>query len=138
MLDTGYLTANPHLWFWNDGSSIHCFWDNSQIRSNDLPVWEAQRGRIQFTPAQFLDEVNDFHMRLIAAMAERIQEAKSFPFRPGLTLDMAALEKEQQDRATWLVKRLEQARSRPLTEWDTVIEAIMKLEKRFGSPSDVP
>jgi hypothetical protein len=136
MLDTGYLTANPHIWFWSDGRAIHCFWDNRQLCIKDLPAWEAQRGRIQLPLAPFLDEVNDFHTRLIAAMAERIQEAKSFPFPPDLELDMAALEKEQQDRATWLAKRLEQARSRSLTEWDIVIDAIMRLEKRFGSPSD--
>ncbi len=41
LLDTGYLTASPHLWFWNDGHSIHGFWDNSQLCIENIPAWDA-------------------------------------------------------------------------------------------------
>ncbi|HEY3993091.1 MAG TPA: DUF5984 family protein [Ktedonobacteraceae bacterium] len=71
------LLAPPRLWFWNDGHSIHAFWDNSQRDIDDIPAWTAQRGRIQLTNPQFLDEVHSFHTRFLATMEERIQEAKS-------------------------------------------------------------
>jgi hypothetical protein len=133
--NTGYLTASPHLWFWNDGTSIQCFWDNNDLFIKDLPVWTAQRGQIQLTQTQFLEEVDSFHARLFSAMAERIQEAKlSWP-HPDVTLDMIALEKEHQDRSQWLARCLERAASRTMTPWNPVIDAISTLERRNGFPS---
>ena len=129
-LNTGYLTASPHIWFWNDGQYIHGFWDNSQVYSEDLPVWQAQRGQIQPTRAQWLDEVDSLHTRLFVVMEERIQEAKRSWSRPEVVLDIVALEKEQRDRFQWLARSKDRAASRSATSWDVVVDAIRTLERR--------
>lgn len=128
-LNAGYLTTPPCLWFWNDGYAIHCFWDNSHIFSKDHPAWDAQKGHIRLTRAQFLDEVDSFHTRLFTAMENRIQEAKISWSRPDVALDMVTLEKENQDRSQWLARSKDRADSRIATPWDAVVDAIRTLER---------
>jgi hypothetical protein len=76
MLNTMPVKVGSHLWFWNDGLHISACWDNRQQRIDALPAWSAQKGQIQLTHAQFLEEVRAFHNRFFAAMANRIQEVK--------------------------------------------------------------
>jgi hypothetical protein len=132
LLDTGYLTASPHLWFWNDGHSIHGFWDNSQLYIENIPAWSAQRGQSQLIYAQFLDEVTSFHTRLFSAMEERIQEAKRSWPRPDVALDFDELEKEQQVRSQWLAQALERAASRAVTDWNAVVDAMRTMDRLSG------
>lgn len=73
---TSPLTARPRLWFWNTGLSIHACGDNRQQRINHISAWTEHKGHLQLTRAQFLDEVQAFHDRLLAEMASRIQERK--------------------------------------------------------------
>ncbi len=75
-LNTMPVIAGPHLWFWNNGQHIHACWDNRQQCIDNIAAWTAQKGLIQLTRAQFLDEVQAFHARLFAEMANRIQEMK--------------------------------------------------------------
>ena|SRR6266568_1937121 len=132
LLDTGYLTASPHLWFWNDGHSIHGFWDNSQLCIENIPAWDAQRGQSQLIYAQFLDEVASFHTRLFSAMEERIQEAKRSWTRPDVALDLDKLEQEQQVRSQWLAQALERAASRTATDWNAVGDAMRTMDRLSG------
>lgn len=133
MLNTGYVTAPPHLWFWHDGIYIHCYWDNRQLSLTDLPAWATQQGHIRLTPAQFLEEVTSFHTRLFLAMAERIEEAKLSWSRPDVALDFAALEKEQQDRFQWLARARDRAASRSTTPWNEVLDAMKTMDRLAGS-----
>lgn len=128
-LDTGYLTASPRLWFWNNGAYIHCYWDNQGQDIEGIPAWATQRGKIQFTPTQFLEEVHTFNARLLAAMAERIQQVKNSGLRADIAIDIAALEKEQQDRSQWLARRLQQATTRAATPWNDILDAQRLVEK---------
>src|SRR3984893_13487441 len=75
-LNTMPVIAGPNLFFLNNGLHIFACWDNRQQRINAIPAWSAQKGQIQLTCAQFLDEVQAFHDRLFAEMASRIQELK--------------------------------------------------------------
>lgn len=84
MLSTSPLIAGPNLWFWNNGLYIYACWDNRQQCINNIAAWSAQKGQIQLTCAQFLDEVQAFHTRLFAEMANRIQEMKD-TYQPELT-----------------------------------------------------
>lgn len=84
MLDTFPLTAGPCLWFWSDGRHVHACWDNRELRINNIPAWTAQKGQIQWIWAHFLDEVQAFHTRFFAEMANRIQEIKE-TYQPEFT-----------------------------------------------------
>ncbi|MGH2508551.1 MAG: DUF5984 family protein [Ktedonobacteraceae bacterium] len=155
-LNTGYLTASPHLWFWNDGRDVHIFWDNSESSIENIPVWTAQRGHIQLPYAQFLDEVDSLHTRLFATMEERIQAAKKMLYRdvprehaeassyiprplPGaeysisdIILDRDQLEKEQQTRFQRLSKSLGRVASKTATDWNVVFDAMTVMDKLSG------
>ncbi|MEO6889572.1 MAG: DUF5984 family protein [Ktedonobacteraceae bacterium] len=83
-LSASPLIAGLGLWFWNNGLYIYACWDNRQQCINNIPAWSAQKGQIQLTCAQFLDEVQAFHACLFAEMANRIQEMKD-TYQPELT-----------------------------------------------------
>jgi hypothetical protein len=158
-LSTHPFTAPPRLWFWNDGQSIHGFWDNSKLYIENLPAWEAQRGQIRLTTTQFLDEVNSFHTRLFIAMEEPIQEAKRMPYRnvqregaelrsgrvyvplpsynirysiSDIALDLDKLEEEHQVRFRSLAQSLERAASSAETDWNAVVDAMRTMDRLSG------
>jgi hypothetical protein len=76
ILSTMPVIAGPNLWFWNTGLHISACWDNRQQRIDTLPAWSAQKGQIQLTCTQFLEEVQAFHDRLFAEMARRLQKLR--------------------------------------------------------------
>lgn len=84
LLNTMPVLAGPKLWFWNNGLHITACWDNRQQSIDRIPAWSAQKGQIQLTCSQFLEEVQFFHDHLFAEMANRIQEMKD-TYQPELT-----------------------------------------------------
>ena len=101
-LDAGYLMHPPRIRFWTDGTTLHITWDNRDRQEEGMPIWSTQQGEFSMPLAQFIDEVRTFDERLITAMAERVQSAKSHWPLPGVEIDLDYLEIEHCDRATWM------------------------------------
>jgi hypothetical protein len=127
-LDVGYLQNGPRIWFWTQEQTVVIHWDNREIRVDDRPVWTAGVGSIALPLDVFIDEVRSFDRRLIYAMQERIAAIQQQWSRPDIALDVPALLREQQDRATWMERTLEQARHRPPTAWQDVLEIIERVK----------
>lgn len=71
-----------------------------------IQSWAAKRGEYILPVEDFMNEVKSFHQRFIADMAGRVQTiSKNNPF-VYVKLDIAALKKEQDDRANLLKESL--------------------------------
>ena len=128
LLNTGYLTVGPLIAFWSDGQLIHCTWDNRDRYLDGIPVWEAQYGEVTIPIATFLEEVTSFHQRFMAAMEARIQVVKAGWSHPGVTLDLADLERQQRERSGWLAKYMDMVSTLARSSWDSVVDAIASIE----------
>lgn len=71
---SNHLTSNPRLWMWRLDNNIHIRWDFSQKLDGGIPVWTAGRGETILNYSDFLDEVTDFHTRLMQAMQQQIEQ----------------------------------------------------------------
>ncbi len=135
-LDTAYLQAGPHIWFWSDGSDIHLHWDNRECVLDGLPAWEATVGSYAIPVADFFEEVQDFDTRFLARMHDRITIAQAEWSRPDVSLD-SDLNQEQRVRTQWLSRNLQADIGRVSTDWNAVRIAIARIEALPGFPSDL-
>lgn len=134
-IDAGYLVHPPRIRFWTDGVTLHITWDNRDCQEEGLPIWSTQQGQFTMPLAHFIDEVRSFDTRLIAAMAERVQAARAdWPF-PHVAIDLDGLEREHQDRATWLDQAFARARLQH-TDWDAVIAAMDAIDENMGNTQE--
>jgi hypothetical protein len=132
-LDVGYLQAGPRIWFWIQEQTAVIHWDNREIRIDDKPVWTATVGSIALPLDMFIEEVRSFDRRLIDAMQTRTAAIQQQWSRLDVALDVPALLREQQERATWMERTLEQTRHSPSTAWQDVLEMIERV-KHGGHP----
>lgn len=128
-LDVGYLQHGPRIWFWSDGQMIFVHWDNRAIQSEGMSVWTATEGTMMFPLQVFIDEVRAFDQRLIQVMNDRVAAVQRHWSRPDVQIDLPGLLQEQQDRGKWMERALVQARSKPVTAWDAILESIERLER---------
>ena len=70
--DAGYLRQPPKVWLWVQGDTLHLRWDNRAVKLDALPVWDATTGEITMPVCAFVEEVESFHERFMAAMSERV------------------------------------------------------------------
>ncbi len=75
-------------------------------------------GTLLLLVATFFEEVRSFDRALLSAMRARVQRVIKLGGTPGVEVDLAHLEKEQQDRATWLENAL--SRPAPDEDWEAV------------------
>ena len=130
--DAGYLRCPPNIWLWAQGDTFHIRWDNRGVLENGLPVWEATYGEITLPVAAFVEEAKSFDDRLMSAMAERVKAVVSGALSPIIEIDLAHLQYEQSDRATWMENALTKGRSikaRTKEDWDKVREALATVEQ---------
>jgi hypothetical protein len=93
-------------------------------------VWTAIAGREALPIERFVAELRSFHVRLMRAIAVRVQAARAVWVRPGITIDPAGLAQEHVWRERWgdalLATSVEQA-----TDWGDVLGAVAALEARY-------
>lgn len=128
-VDTGYLLAGPCIWLWSDGAALHLCWDNRDRFLEGVPAWEAQVGERSFPIPVFLTEVAAFHQALIAAMAERVEQAASYWSSPQFTQDLLYLQISQQQQRSRLEHALRTVSESIPTDWQQVVASIATIEE---------
>jgi hypothetical protein len=118
-LDFGYLGSPPSIWAWRTTADRH---DNVTVtwRHPGHEVIEFTAGSLaQATvPAgTFRAAVRQFDVEFMAAMGRRVAELERAGPPAGVEVDLERLQAEQQDRTTWLSKRLQ---VEPRTDWAAV------------------
>jgi hypothetical protein len=129
-LSTGYLKSVCHIWFWTDGTDIVIDWDNRGLEIEGKPVWAATWGRSRMPLQNFMDELTSFDTRLMEAMASRVAMVMADWPRRDVLVDLDALQREHQERVTWLLEALKEANTHPPTRWDRVLDRLDQIERR--------
>ncbi len=111
-LDVGYLRNAPGICCWREGSQVTISW-----RGSDPSLFAAPpSGEVTVGLPEFLAAVEEFHGAFIAAMEARVAEVVAAP-PVGVGIDLAQLQAEHTDRATWLARAIAQT---PATDWSQV------------------
>ncbi|MDP3152559.1 MAG: DUF5984 family protein [Archangium sp.] len=110
-----HLSAPPRVWFWRDGHDLRVVWRPAQ---EDRGHWVAASGSLKMPVATFLAEVRSFDQAFLSAMQERVETITKAGGIPGVAIDLAHLDHEQRERATWLENTL--ARPAPDEDWGAV------------------
>lgn len=71
-LDSLYLVDGPRIWLWRNRARIYVQWDNADLKTDGLPRWAATEGTTSLAVEHFIEEIRSFHVRLMSAMAERV------------------------------------------------------------------
>lgn len=101
-LDNAYLAAAPKVHLWRRNEVIYARWSTPKSEHSWCPV----EGEATIAVDDFLAELRAFDATFIAAMSERVTAIKSEGGIEGVNIDLAHLEHEQLDRATWLERAL--------------------------------
>jgi hypothetical protein len=131
-----HLAYPPDFWLWRVGDFIHLRWDNRDITVDGIPVWETEQGEFMVPVTDFLTAIHSFHDRLLSAMQERVQAIMQSWSRPEVQINIPHLQKEQQDRSTWLENALTPLRRERSQDysWGEVREAIATISAKIGPP----
>ncbi|WP_338773189.1 DUF5984 family protein [Nocardia vulneris] len=120
-LDTGYLWFGPHLRWWRtiDGAAdtVTLAWHHPPDPEHEIEFTAPSSGRISVPTDEFRSAVRELDRALLSAMATRLREFESSGPPPGIDLDLDHLAYEQDDRARWLARAMNQ---RPDTDWSAV------------------
>jgi Family of unknown function (DUF5984) len=127
-LDSGYLRNSPRIWMWCTDSTMNISWDNQDIVDEGINVWSAIRGNHCMSRAEFLDEVQVFHEKLIFEMGQRVKVICKDWDRPEIHVDTEHLKYEQKDRATWLEYAL--TKTPTFNNWEDVRSSINLITAR--------
>jgi hypothetical protein len=128
-IDSFHLVAAPLIWLWRVGDIMHLRWDSGQNRVEGVQVFTADgTGEHQMPVTTFLDAVLDFDARLIDRMAKRIAAIRTGWSREHIHIDLPALERQQEDRASWYAQVLEAAPRLPV-DWDEVRAALAEVQR---------
>ncbi|WTW96743.1 DUF5984 family protein [Streptomycetaceae bacterium NBC_01309] len=125
-LDMGHLRDAPWLRFWrtadgdgngngNGEDTVTLSWQHPP--DSDVEFVAPASGRVTVPTDAFIAAVTDFDHVLISAMDERVTELETGGPPPGVSVDLAQLRREHQDRASWLQRAFERSRS---TDWEAV------------------
>lgn len=125
-LDSLYLSPPSCAVFWSDSEFVHIEWDNRQSFIDGGLAWTAEFGRWSLPRASFIEEVRDFHSRLMTEMSERVEEVLAGALPPNVRVDFQNLQREHFERSR-LTEREVRAIDPP-TNWLEVSQAIQKLE----------
>lgn len=127
-LDSGYLTPSTNVVFWSDRKSVHIEWDNRDKALDGGPAWTAVVGSWQLPRREFMDQVRNFHARLMERMAERVSQVAAGALATGIHVDIHYLRREQQVRSQSIEGKL--GTPTPPTDWLAVSQSIGALEAR--------
>jgi hypothetical protein len=123
-LDTAYLNPSAGIWIWTDGLKTIIEWDNRDRLVDGKPAWTATHGRHEMARDVFIDEVRAFHLKLMAAMDERVQQVCSNWTRPEIKIDLERLVVEQIERSESFAPVVH--RSPRTTNWQPVQMALSR------------
>lgn len=127
-LDTAYLRVGSAIWFWSEADRVHIRWDNTDLCLEGLPVWANMSGESELSATEFVAEVRSFDVRLIQAMAERVDAVRDDWPHPDVRLDWNDLRKDHRLRSNAFARAVAQP---PLqTNWDEVRQALAEVERR--------
>lgn len=124
-LHTAYLRSAPRIWLWSDEMDVHIEWDNREILEKNELVWEAQLGSWSLPKIDFLQEVRDFHQKLMQAMQSRIENDLPAWDHPDIEIDQTALIQAQVERQGWFDQALEK---KPDDDWDGILKVAAIIE----------
>jgi hypothetical protein len=83
--------------------------------------------------SEFMQEVRDFDTRLIAQMAERVQEVRASWSRPEIKIDFEQLQHDHKRRAQYLDETL--CRPAHVENWESILHACERLDRKMaGTP----
>jgi hypothetical protein len=125
-LDSGYLSPSANITFWSDEANVYVGWDNSDSLVEGLHAWQALNGAYSVSRTVFESEVHSFHNRLMADMQIRIEQVRAGTLPTFVQLDIAELDRQQQQRGQGFSNAF--SRCRPRTEWGHVADAIRRIE----------
>jgi len=125
-LDSGYLTAAPHIWFWSTPDIVGISWDNRDRDIEGVHAWSAVHGSFTLPRETFLAEVREFNDRLIGQMAARVDEVCRRGPISGVQIDFDALRYEHAQRANTLDDAL--ARQSADSDWQSVLQAVEQVQ----------
>lgn len=123
-LDTAYLSPSAGIWIWNDDLKTVIEWDNRDRLVDGRPAWTSAFGRHELAREEFVEEVRAFHLRLTAAMDERVQQVCSKWTRPEVRIDLERLAAEQIERSGAFDSAVH--RGCRATDWRTVQMALSR------------
>jgi hypothetical protein len=121
-LDTGYLSPSAGIWIWSDDAKVVIEWDNRGRLIDGKPAWTATHGRKELARDQFVEELRDFHLRLMAAMEERVQQVCANWTRPDVKINFRRLAEEQVERSGSFEPALRLGRR--TTDWQAVLRGL--------------
>ena len=128
-LDTSYLVAGPHIWFWSDGTHIHIGWDNRDRLFNGEPAWQATIGQIILPIPVFWEEIISFRRRLLLAMKARIAAAPEHWSPAEYAQEYLWLDKDLAAHTRYLEENLPACRTKQEpTAWQRILSALTAAE----------
>ncbi|MEH6631539.1 MAG: DUF5984 family protein [Halopseudomonas aestusnigri] len=129
-LPTSHLKMGPDIWIWRYKSDVYIRWDCTDVsEEKEPPFWTAGKGEFKLSLDEFLEEIHDFHDRLMSGMAERIEQLKTNNPIPHIRIDLESVAREHEVRIKSLDEILLKTPS--VKDWD----AVMRAYKDFQSLS---
>jgi hypothetical protein len=130
-LSYGHMNYTPDLWFWRHGDTMHVRWDNR----DDAYIWEgipvlAVRGfgEIAMPVSVYLEAIRDFDNRLMAAMAEQLDNVRLGRHRPEVTIYLPDVDQDHAERTQHLNTILARTPHLREMDWDEVMDAITAID----------
>jgi Family of unknown function (DUF5984) len=120
-LDLGYLRNAPRLRFWRmaGGDSDEVIVDWQHEDDGEIGFTGGQTFKFSVPTTEYLDAVRRLDRELLDAMTQRIEEVSRRGGLSGVDLDLVELQREHEDRRTWLSHNLDRQMT---TNWDAVRE----------------
>lgn len=127
-LCTMHIGLSPILYFWrfkdSNEDNMYIAWDFTQTitteSGKEIPMWSATEGHFKLPYESFMQEFNNFHHRLMDAMALKIMEIESNLELQALLIDDYDLRKEHNERTKWVEREFEKY---PVSfDWDEMID----------------
>ncbi len=123
-LDSAYLSPSANIVIWSDTENVYFEWDNRTKIFKGQPAWTALRGTYKLPRNEFMAEIQSFHFRLMEQMAHRVGQVLSGALAAEINIDLAGLEREQNERCGTLDRVLS---SLVQTDWQSVEMAINEI-----------
>jgi hypothetical protein len=116
-----YVDPPTRFVCWSDEETVHFAWDNRHAELHGKPVWTAVYGEYQMPRREFIEEVQQFHMRLMEQMAQRVEAVLTGALPPKVRVDINMLEREHALRYDTFHDALNQEAQ---TDWEQVQAAV--------------
>ena len=123
IFDTSYLSPGAGISIWSHGAKTIIEWDNRDRLFEEKHAWTAVQGRYELGRDEFIEEVQAFHLKLMTAMDERVQEVCSNWVRSDVRIDFEQLVAEQAERRDSFESALRSTRT---TDWKSVELALSR------------